>query len=299
MHRIQWFDQQIRVGLYPNSNDLARQFEISKRQAQRDIEYLEISLRAPLAYIAKNRGYIYEDKTYVLPLLYMTDEEKKVLKYLSYRYRQYSYENASVVQRVANLLDRFTDEQEHEALRLLPVFHANPKLIQSMEQLSYAIRECLIVQMTYKDQEGESRIQIRPLKLVSRYNADYVIAFWDSNDKQKMFRLDNIKQVSVTSQTFERSVGDRFEWEQEGPLPATKPFTARIVMQQSLNGNAWSGYPIIPVQDFVYDVQFYDADSFLQHLLVSEWKQLLSPRWLISKMQSRCSEMLARLVIER
>ncbi|MFD2877556.1 hypothetical protein ACFTAO_18590 [Paenibacillus rhizoplanae] len=35
IHRIQWFDQQIRQLAYPNSSKLAEQFEISRRQAQR------------------------------------------------------------------------------------------------------------------------------------------------------------------------------------------------------------------------------------------------------------------------
>ncbi len=78
-HRIQWFDDQVRQGKYPNSTQLAQQFEISKRQAQRDIEYLTFSLPAPLHYVAKHRGYCYEDKMYALPHLYMTDEEKKIL----------------------------------------------------------------------------------------------------------------------------------------------------------------------------------------------------------------------------
>lgn len=47
MHRIHWFDEQIRSGRFPNSSWLAREFEISRRQAQRDIEYMAISLRAP------------------------------------------------------------------------------------------------------------------------------------------------------------------------------------------------------------------------------------------------------------
>ncbi|WDQ32988.1 hypothetical protein PTQ21_01180 [Paenibacillus marchantiae] len=56
MHRIHWFDEQIRSGRFPNSSWLAREFEISRRQAQRDIEYMAISLRAPLVNIAKYRG---------------------------------------------------------------------------------------------------------------------------------------------------------------------------------------------------------------------------------------------------
>lgn len=295
MHRIQWFDQQIREENYPNSNDLAQQFEISKRQAQRDIEYLEVSLRAPLMYVAKNRGYCYEDKTFVLPLLYMTDEEKKVLKFLAYRYRQYSYENASVVQRVANLLDRFSDEQEHDDLRKLPIFDANPKLIQNYELFSYAIRESFIVNMTYKEPDEMNRYQIQPLKLVSKFNADYIIAYLNQSNKKRMFRLDSISQISITDRVFDRPAGDQYDLELEGELPATKPFTAKVVMERKLKGSTWSGYPVRPIQELVYEVQFYDAESFIQHLVVSEWTGLLSPRWLISRMRSRCSDMLARL----
>ena len=57
MHRIHWFDEQIRSGRFPNSSWLARDFEISRRQAQRDIEYMASSLRAPLM-IWRNIGAI-------------------------------------------------------------------------------------------------------------------------------------------------------------------------------------------------------------------------------------------------
>src|SRR5690606_32449186 len=107
----------------------------------RDIEYLEISLRAPLVYVAKYRGYAYEDKTYVLPLLYVTEEERQVLKYLAYRYRHHDGDNAAAVNRVAHLLERFTDEQEASAYTVLPAFDTNPHLIQTIELLSRAMRQ--------------------------------------------------------------------------------------------------------------------------------------------------------------
>lgn len=44
LHRILWIDQEIRRGGYPNSRTIAEQFEISPRQAARDIEYLRYSL---------------------------------------------------------------------------------------------------------------------------------------------------------------------------------------------------------------------------------------------------------------
>jgi predicted DNA-binding transcriptional regulator YafY len=298
MHRIQWFDQQIREGKNPNSNHLAQQFEISKRQAQRDIEYLGVSLRAPLLYISKNRGYCYEDQTFVLPLLYMTEEEKKVLKFLAFRYKQYNYENAAAVNRVGHLLSRFTDEQEVDgASSRLPVFDADPRLMQNIQLLSHAIQECLVVHITYKHQEEETRLRICPLKLVTHYNDDYVVAFCEQQKKQRTFRLESIEHAVVTDHKFERAVIDTQEWENSSSA-IRKPFTAKVLLSKSLIGGTWNGYAVRSVDDFIYDIEFYDVDAFLQHLLTSEWQQLLSPKWLRTKLKDRCLNVLAQLNIE-
>ncbi|RAP74558.1 hypothetical protein [Paenibacillus montanisoli] len=50
------------------------------------------SLSASLLYGAKYRGYCYANKTYALSLLYMTDDEKKILKYLAYRMKLFMRE---------------------------------------------------------------------------------------------------------------------------------------------------------------------------------------------------------------
>lgn len=80
MHRILWFDEQVRYGKYPNSGHLSEHFEISVRQACRDIEYLTDTLCAPLVYNPKRRGYHYEDKTYVLPALILTASDIQMIQ---------------------------------------------------------------------------------------------------------------------------------------------------------------------------------------------------------------------------
>ncbi|WP_232278878.1 helix-turn-helix transcriptional regulator [Paenibacillus sp. 481] len=334
MHRIQWFDQRIRVGQYPNSNHLAEQFEISKRQAQRDIEYMAASLRAPLQYVAKYRGYSYEDKTYVLPLVYMTEEEKKILKYLAYRYRQYNYENAATVQRIAYLLDRFTDEQEVEMYKQLPMFKASPMMIQYAELFSQAIQQRMIVQITYKEQTEETRLRIYPLKLVSHFDADYVVAYCEQQHRQRSFQLDYIQQATVTNLNFAQTASSsettnaqaayvavgveeiaqvryfnkpgqtgqsssslhviRSSHAAAHPLPRKKPFVAKIVLAQPHHNHAWHGYPIRHMEGSIYEMEFHDADLLVQQLVISEWEELISPKWLKQKLQRICSQVIAK-----
>ena len=54
--RMIWFHNRVVENAYPNAGTLAEQFEISNRQAQRDIEYMMDSMNAPLLYCARKRG---------------------------------------------------------------------------------------------------------------------------------------------------------------------------------------------------------------------------------------------------
>jgi predicted DNA-binding transcriptional regulator YafY len=294
MHRIQWFDLQIREGNYPNSGQLADHFEISRRQAQRDIEYLTISLRAPLVYIAKHRGYTYEDKTYVLPQLIMTDDEKRLLKYLAFRYRHYSYEDAGTISRVSNLLERIGEEGEACSFRRMPVFEANAKLMQVVEQLTCAVEQRLIVELTYQEQEEQVRRAVHPIQLVSRYATDYLAAYCKQSQQQRMFRLDGIRQVNLTDMKFEAAAIGQHEWIDCGSI-VRKPYIAKLVLIESQGGPFWNGYRVRSRADDVYEIEFYDADSFVQQLIVSDWQQVLSPKWLRAKLLSSCRNVLAKL----
>ncbi|KHF36936.1 hypothetical protein CM49_00863 [Paenibacillus sp. P1XP2] len=291
MHRIHWFDQRIRGGHYPSSRDLALQFEISRRQAQRDIEYLAVSLRAPLVYIAKHRGYGYEDKTYMLPHLYMTEEEKSVLKFLARKYGEYSTDAPSGVQRVAHLLGRFAGEEEGEGAGRLPYFDADPRLIHISGQLSFAIEQRRTVHLHYRSENGEFREDVCPVRLLSRYNADYVAAYREHEGKTRLYRLDAIESLHVTNRMFEINEAEDVPFVKGRP-PAIQPFTARFRLDRELQGEAWHGYPARPAGDGFYDIDFYDDDAFLQQLLLGGWLNLVSPKWLKAKLQNRCGQIL-------
>lgn len=298
MHRIHWFDGQIRSGRFPNSSWLAREFEISRRQAQRDIEYMAISLRAPLVYIAKYRGYCYEDQTYRLPHLYMTEEEQRVLKYLAHRYRHYNYDQSDAVKRVAHLLERFTlDEQQAENSQL-PVFKADPQQLQFFEILSYAITESRKVHMHYRDHTGERQFTWCPLKMVSQFNADYAIGYEMDPLQQTAIRLEGMIHVQMTNETFQcQTDGLLGVWEEV--LPVRKPFVAEIRLKEVQQTELWQGYRIRVKQDEIHSIEFYDTDAFLQHLFISEWEELLSPTWLRRKLQQSAEGIIDKLAVQR
>ncbi|MBD3918425.1 hypothetical protein H8B09_06630 [Paenibacillus sp. PR3] len=117
MHRILWFDEQVRFGKYPNSNHLAARFEISVRQACRDIEYLTDSLLAPLVYNPKRRGYQYEDRTYSLPALMLTSSDIEMIQGIIRHLEQTAalFGASSFSEKAVGLLHRIISNSSYDA----------------------------------------------------------------------------------------------------------------------------------------------------------------------------------------
>ena len=65
--RIQWLHEELVRNTFPNAARLAERFHISRRQAQRDIDFLKKQLSAPLEYDGRIMGYRYT-KAFALPV---------------------------------------------------------------------------------------------------------------------------------------------------------------------------------------------------------------------------------------
>lgn len=75
LERFVWFDNEARLGRFPNATRLARHFEISGKTAQRSIDHFRDRLQVPLEYDPAKKGYYYTDLSFQLPVLRITEEE--------------------------------------------------------------------------------------------------------------------------------------------------------------------------------------------------------------------------------
>jgi len=82
-------DRQIRKGGHPIQSDLAEICGVSQKTIQRDLQYLQWSLGAPLAYDSSKKGWHYEDKTFFLPSQVASKHELQALLVLGESISQY------------------------------------------------------------------------------------------------------------------------------------------------------------------------------------------------------------------
>jgi predicted DNA-binding transcriptional regulator YafY len=73
--RYLWFHERLKARKFPKIADLAEKFEISQRQAAREIEFMRLFLAAPINYSAEYNGYYYSDDNFQFPGLWVSEEE--------------------------------------------------------------------------------------------------------------------------------------------------------------------------------------------------------------------------------
>jgi len=294
-HRLIWFDQQINEERYPNRKSLAERFEISIRQAQRDIDYLKDSMGAPLEYDSKKRGYFYSDKAFILPNIYINEEQKKLLSFLAY-----SYENYFQTPKVKELTELFKKlSNNDEASDDVPVFDLNKSITENQSQIKNGIKDFRKMKLSYRDpHKGLLDVTIHPYKLFFKYRTDYIVCYCEDFDEIIAFRVDRIVKLQLLKETFK--VNPQFvERKYSGFMPQ-EPYKARICYSKEPDLMDLAGFEVAKVEDNTYDIEFFEIDDLLNQLInMDYWESIISPNWLRVKLRERCEKIINRLDIHK
>jgi predicted DNA-binding transcriptional regulator YafY len=73
--RYIWFHSKLKAGRYPKLAGLAEKFEISGRQAAREIDFMKNFFSAPIEYSHEHNGYYYTEAGFELPGIWLGQEE--------------------------------------------------------------------------------------------------------------------------------------------------------------------------------------------------------------------------------
>jgi predicted DNA-binding transcriptional regulator YafY len=68
-------DQALRAGGWPTHKSQAAELEADPRTIRRDLEYMRDQLQAPIKFNRAQRGYYYNEDTYRLPFLQLSEGE--------------------------------------------------------------------------------------------------------------------------------------------------------------------------------------------------------------------------------
>lgn len=293
LHRIQWIDAQIRAKKFPNSRSIAEHFEISVRQASRDIEYLRYSLGAPLEYSARENGYYYSENTFTLPAFFIGEEEKKALSYLADQYQALTGTQAA---RLAELFGRMTGMPPGENRRYsnLPVYDVSPAVVQIYHRLKTAIDDHIAVEITYTSPTEETTTRIvSPYKLFTRRGRSYLAGYCELRRDVRVFRLDRILRLAFTKNPYFIATNYRDEdYGEERCFRFRNPYICSILSDSPMHFGSLKA-TTEHQEKYLHRVEFYESEQLLQLLLGQPCPFVIAhPRWLREKLKGRLKHIL-------
>jgi predicted DNA-binding transcriptional regulator YafY len=284
LHRIQWIDSQLREGTYPNCTRIAENFEISIRQAARDVEYLKYTLGAPVEYSFTRRGFCYTEQTFVLPALFLDGEEREALHYLADRYRQAGGELTARLATLFEKIDANGEKPKSTACTDIPVYTVKAGLIRTYGLLREAAAQRKKVRISYTDsgRRASERV-IRPYVVFLKEKADYVHAFCETRQAERDFRLDRITSLETLGEAFSIPPGfDPARYTADYRFNFRIPYVATIRFDHPLPPH--HPLDLDPIAGGHYAVRFSDSAALLQTLLsFSRGFSIVTPWWLRKK----------------
>jgi len=288
LHRIQWIDAMVRAGRYPNCRAIAEKFEISTRQASRDVEYLRDSMGAPIEYSAEHNGFFYTDDTFVLPSYLISQEEKRALSYLAYHY---GHAGDPLSTRLAEFFSRVTGEAwaRPDGRPEVPLFNLDPSEVPIFESLRRAIREKCKVEVAYLT--GSSLPTARrfcPYKLFAKGQVHYVVGFCELRQAIRVFRLSRIQGLRETKEPFQvLPTFDERAYGESVPFSFADPYVAVVRFSGPIDSRALRMNAVLAGES-TYRLEFRRSQDVLSSLLSqSVGFSILKPNWLRERLQER------------
>ncbi len=283
LHRIQWIDSRIRENRFPNCTTIAEEFCISVRQASRDVEYLKYSLGAPVEYSESRKGYYYTEKTFTLPSVLVTEDEKKALLYLAERYKAYGSEMTA---RLAALFEKIGGGEPgtQDADKPIPVIRIKKGEASVSQVLKYSIANKLKARIVYVDSANRrTERTIRPYILHSSGAASYVVGLCELRNAERSFRLDKIRSAACTDEPFEipatfdpSKFAGGYRYDFRIPYEAVIRFDGRM-NESGLDGMSKTG-------EDTYTARFDSSAALFARLVsLNTPFTILAPSWLKEK----------------
>lgn len=203
----------LQAGSYPNCASLAREFEISKKTAQRDLDFMRDRLSLPIAYDSRKFGFYYTRPVDSLPSFDVSEGELVALFIAQKALHQhhgtvYEAPLRSACTKIAEAMkDRISVDIHDLANR---VFFKGESVsdvpADVFEAVGLAVRECRELRFVYRKLEastGEER-RVHPYHLGCVNNQWYLFG-WDLQKTQmRTFVLSRLKNPRVLVDVFER-----------------------------------------------------------------------------------------------
>jgi predicted DNA-binding transcriptional regulator YafY len=300
--RYLWFHGRLQAIKYPKIGDLAEKFEISRRQAAREIEFMRLFLGAPIEYSAEHGGYRYAHDNFQFPNLWVTEEE--IVSLVVARRLAAALPDRDLKKKFDLFLRKVGGDLDLDLLRLEEkVSLKNVRYTRVEPAVFSAVLLALVrerqLAITYAPGYSETVAQrtVDPLHLLVYMGNWHLIAWCHERRAVRDFLLSRVRQATlltaavaspVTSEQIRKQIEERYGIFFAGPprrvVLRFTPAGRRLVRDQvwfpgqeseeRADGSLLLKFPVADFREVVRDILPFGAD--VEVLEPAELRQLLA-----------------------
>lgn len=208
--RFFWFDRQVRGKRFPNTTSLAREFEISVKTSQRDIDFMRDRLKAPLIYDQTKKGYYYENDTFSIPSTYLSSSELTSL--LVARRLLHDISGSGIEKEITSAVDKITSfikkhtsgsDKMDDCISFHLVEYA-PAPEDTFKAVLEACMKKMSLTFKYSSPAREERTErmIDPYHLFNYMGTWHLIGYCHMRGEIRDFRINRISDIKITDRYF-------------------------------------------------------------------------------------------------
>ena len=247
--RLLKIDEMIRAKRFPTVRSLAKEFEVSKRTVERDIEFLRDRYEAPIEYDHSKCGYVYTQETFFLKSLFLTDEELFSAAVFEKALRQ--YRNTPIEGRLKAVFAKLTDLLPDDAVSVNTLWlddtvtfipEPSPAIRpETFDAVFTGVKTRRAIRFRYRSltQPEPATRMCEPYHIVCQRGAWYVIGRCVDKNEERIFSFSRMSGIEVLKdRPFELPTGFTVEqyidknvgvW-----LNRREPFTVRLLFSSSV-----------------------------------------------------------------
>jgi predicted DNA-binding transcriptional regulator YafY len=217
VERLLEIHRQLQNGEHPNCSTLARQFEVATKTIHRDIDFMKYRLSAPVEYDSRKKGYYYENPTFMLPALSMSEGELTALLLASRTLSE--YQGTPVAGKLRDMFTKLSGmlpdaisvapAELYSQFTVIspPAIPVKPRIWESVVK---ALLQKRMLEIEYERKPDV--YHIKPLHLASLHGDWYLFVQFEGYDNFREIALGRIKRLKLLKKTFEDPGFDKDEF---------------------------------------------------------------------------------------
>ena len=209
--RLLGIDARLREGKKPSHTRLAREFGVSVRTIQRDLDHLRYTIGAPLEYDPRKKGWFYSEATFFLPSVLVSAEDllalllirKAVDQYANTPYAEAAKRAFALIEQALPVRERLGAEWVQSRVEFID-FPQAPIDGEVWTAVLEGLRSSQTLQLSYaKPGARAAGRRVDPYGLIVSEGDWYLYTWSHDHQARRTYLLARIRKAEATGEVFE------------------------------------------------------------------------------------------------